>query len=83
MKACNLFSISISLWTSSQRPFLHLKLTGHEQQEDRTMLLWLQNRIERGTRNQTFVDRCLEWLERFPTQVSPPLQVIAVEHGCR
>lgn len=52
----------------------HLKLTGDEQEEYRTMLLCLQNRIERGTRNQTFVDRCLEWLERFPTRASPPLQ---------
>lgn len=55
---------------------LALKLTGHEHEEYSSMLLWLQNRIEGGTPNQTFVNRCLEWLERFPIQVSP-LQVNA------
>jgi hypothetical protein len=42
----------------------HLNLDGDEQEEYSTMLLWLQNQLEGGTPNRTFVDRCLTWLER-------------------
>ena len=51
-----------------------LNLTGDEQGEYSTMLLWLQNQVEGGTPNQTFVDQCLDWLERFTTKASLPLQ---------
>jgi len=40
-----------------------LNLDGDEQEEYSTMLLWLQNQVEGGTPNPTFVDRCLRWLE--------------------
>jgi hypothetical protein len=42
-----------------------LDLDGDEQEEYSTMLLWLQNQVEGGTPNETFVDQCLNWLERF------------------
>jgi hypothetical protein len=42
----------------------NLNLDGDEQEEYSTMLLWLQNQVEGGTPNQTFVDHCLEWLQR-------------------
>ena len=51
-----------------------LNLDGDEQEEYSTMLLWLQNQVEGGTPNQTFVDQCLDWLERFTTKASLPLQ---------
>lgn len=42
-----------------------LDLGGDEQEEYSTMLLWLQNQVEGGTPNETFVNQCLNWLERF------------------
>jgi hypothetical protein len=48
-----------------------MDLDGDEQEEYSTMLLWLQNQIEGGTPNLTFVDRCLEWLRRFPAPILP------------
>ena len=52
----------------------NLNLDGDEQEEYSTMLLWLQKQVEGGTPNQTFVDQCLTWLERFTTKASLPLQ---------
>jgi hypothetical protein len=50
-----------------------LDLDGDEQEEYSTMLLWFQNQVEGGRPNQTYVEKCLDWLERFTTRVSPPL----------
>jgi hypothetical protein len=47
-----------------------LELNGDEQEEYSTMLLWLQNQVEGGTPNVTFVNQCLDWLERFSAQLS-------------
>lgn len=41
-----------------------LELDGDEQEEYSTMLLWLQNQVEGGTPNPTFIDQCLAWLDR-------------------
>ncbi|HEY2471378.1 MAG TPA: hypothetical protein VGI45_26535 [Terracidiphilus sp.] len=41
-----------------------LNLTGDEQEEYSTMLLWLQNQVKGETPNETFVDRCLGYLDR-------------------
>jgi len=49
-----------------------LNLDSDEQEEYSTMLLWLQNQVEGGTPNPTYVDRCLDWLEKFPARLSPP-----------
>jgi hypothetical protein len=54
----------------------NLNLDGDEQEEYSTMLLWLQNQVEGGTPNQTFVDHCLDWLERFTTKASQPLPAL-------
>jgi hypothetical protein len=48
-----------------------LDLDGDDQEEYSTVLLHLQNQVEGGTPNQTFVDHCLRWLERFTTKASP------------
>lgn len=47
-----------------------LELNGDEQEEYSTMLLWLQNQVEGGTPNSTFVNQCLDWLERFSAQAA-------------
>lgn len=49
-----------------------LNLDGDEQEEYSTTLLWLQNQVEGGTPNPTFVYRCLTWLEHATK--TPPLQ---------
>jgi hypothetical protein len=49
----------------------NLNLDGDEQEEYSTMLLRLQNKVEGGTPNQTFVDRCLEYLSKFPFSRQP------------
>jgi hypothetical protein len=51
-----------------------MNLDGDEQEEYSTMLLWLQNQVEGGTPKQTFVDQCLDWLDRFTERASLPLQ---------
>jgi hypothetical protein len=48
-----------------------LNLDSDEQVEYSTMLLWLQKQIEGRTPNRSFVDQCLEWLQRFPLPVLP------------
>lgn len=42
-----------------------LNLDADEQEEYSTMLLRLQNQVEGGTPNETFVDRRLAYLEKF------------------
>jgi hypothetical protein len=49
-------------------------LDGNEQEEYSTMLLWLQNQVEGGTPNETFVNQCLGWLERFTGEAAEPLR---------
>jgi hypothetical protein len=51
-----------------------LNLDGDEQEEYSTMLLRLQNQVEGCEPNETFVDHCLDWLDRFTTKASQPLQ---------
>jgi hypothetical protein len=51
----------------------NLNLDGDEQEEYSTMLLWLQNQVEGRTPNQTYVDQCLAWLDRFTTQATAEL----------
>lgn len=51
-----------------------LDIGGDDQEEYSTMLLWLQNQVEGGTPNETFVNQCLEWLERFGAETSRPLE---------
>ena len=51
-----------------------LDLDGDDQEEYSTVLLHLQNQVEGGTPNATFVDHCLEWLDGFPREDSQPLQ---------
>ena len=50
-----------------------LNLDGDEQEEYSTMLLWLQNLAEGGTPNDTYVDQCLDWLDRFTAQARAEL----------
>ena len=52
----------------------NLNLDGDEQEEYSTMLLWLQNQVEGGTPNPTFVDHCLTWLDRFASTPPSPLR---------
>jgi hypothetical protein len=49
-----------------------LDLDGDEQEEYSTVLLYLQTQVEGGTPNETFVERCLIWLERFTPTLPPP-----------
>lgn len=51
-----------------------LNLDGDEQEEYSTMLLRLQNHVETGEPSHLIVNECLEWLTRFTTQASQPLQ---------
>lgn len=44
------------------------KLNGDDKEEYSTMLLQLQNQVEGGTPNETYVDRCLAWLARYNSQ---------------
>ena len=50
-----------------------LDLNGDDQEEYSTMLLWLQNLAEGGTPNDTYVDKCLDWLDRFTAQARAEL----------
>ena len=51
-----------------------LNLDGEEQEEHSTMLFWHHNQVYGGTTNQTFVERCLIWLDGFTPKTSPHLQ---------
>jgi hypothetical protein len=51
----------------------NLNLDGDDQEEYSTVLLWLQNQVEGGTPNQTYVDQCLDWLDRFTGQATTEL----------
>jgi len=44
---------------------LHLEMTGEEQEEYATMLLWLQNQVEMGDPNPKIVERSRAWLNNF------------------
>jgi len=71
MSVCNpslIFEFS-SISTPLTSPSSLLTAT---KEEYSTMLLWLQNQVEGGTPNPTYVDRCLDWLEKFPARLSPP-----------
>jgi hypothetical protein len=51
-----------------------LDLDGDEQEKYSTMLPRLQNPVAGETPNETFVDQCLAWLERFTTRDPQHLQ---------
>ena len=51
-----------------------LDLDGDEQEEYSTMLLRLQNQVENGEPIEWIVKECVEWLTRFTTPASRPLQ---------
>ena len=48
-------------------------LDGEQQEEYSTMLLWLQDQVEGGTPNLTFVQRCLAWLDQAEFRLAEPL----------
>jgi hypothetical protein len=50
----------------------NLNLDGDDQEEYSTMLLWLQNLVEGGPPNPTFVEHRLTWLDHFkPAELLP------------
>ncbi|HXU17789.1 MAG TPA: hypothetical protein VN708_21835 [Terriglobales bacterium] len=51
-----------------------LDVDGDNQEEHSTMLLWLQNQVGDGTPIPTYVDQCLNWLDRFAERKSSPRQ---------
>ena len=47
-----------------------LNLTGEEQEEYSTMLLWLQNQMETGEPNPGIVNECLAYFRRVETRAA-------------